>query len=300
MQYKKKMDQDKEIDRLVEAHSILADMKSFDKESAKSKVFARTVNKRSLSPKRLLRIAAVLLLPVVCSFLTYLYVNDRTISIANNAPITITAPQCGVLEYLLPDSSRVWLSNGSKITYNAGLANGDVRKIKMNGEAFFDVKKNKNAPFIVDIAGIDVEVKGTQFNCIERSDVVEITLVEGVVEVRNEKDVVLERLTPNQQLVYNKNSKEYSLYKGVDCKQFTAWRDNELYFNDSDFSLVMERVSHFYRVEIVSNNDAFKNKKITAKFKNESIEDVVEILSAIAGGTYSIQTESGKKVITIK
>ena len=294
------MEEEKYIDKLKEAQSILSDMQSFDKERARQSVYDRTINaKKQFSLKKIWHVAALFILPLVCSFFTYIYMENRNAS-DFEAYVTVTAPQSGVMEYLLPDSSIVWLSNGSSLKYQVGLAHLKTRSVAMTGEGYFDVKHNAVHPFIVSVGGLDVEVKGTEFNCFEKPESVEITLVNGVIEVQQSDGKVLELLTENQQLIFDRKSGTYELEKGLDCRPYTAWRNNELYFSDSDFNLVVERISRFFHVSVNVENLKLYDKKLTANFKNESVDDVVFILSAITGAKYNIELKNNIKTITFK
>ncbi|RZJ87109.1 MAG: hypothetical protein EOO20_16835, partial [Chryseobacterium sp.] len=106
---------------------------------------------------------------------------------------------------LLDDGTRVWLNKYSTLTYNKAFGKY-ARDITIDGEAYFDVVKNKKIPLIVHAGNIDIEVKGTAFNVKKErnSQDIEVALVRGLIQVRdrqNENNVLL--LHPNQKVVYN-------------------------------------------------------------------------------------------------
>ena len=214
--------------------------------------------------------------------------------------MTIVAPQNGIMKYVLPDSSSVWLSRGSSITYRAGFIKNGTRDVSLQGEGYFDVKKSSLNPFIVNIDNIDVKVTGTQFNCIKNEDDIEITLVEGSVNILNSAGKIIEKLNPNQQFRFNTTTNATALIDNIDCLQFTAWKDGELYFKNSNLKFVAERLIRLYDINIIIEDEILLDKTITASFKNESIEDIIEIISIILNIEYDIDIINNVKTFIFK
>lgn len=292
------MENNKEIHKLLEAYSILNDMGRVNKDAAREKIYNLTFRKKTILLNKLIKISAVILFPLICSTATYYYVNSRKVELVNNALITITSPQSGVMEYLLPDSSSVWLSGGSSISYKASIENNSVREVNLLGEGYFNVKHIKTKPFIVKIGEVNVSVTGTQFNCIEKGNNIEITLIEGGVNIENNLGEIVAKLEANQQYVYNNSTRSGELIKNVNSHQFMAWKDGELYFKDSNLSFVVERLQKAYNINVVIEDKRLLEKKITASFKNERIEDIIEIISIIIGVEYTINNIDNIKTVT--
>src|SRR5690606_21072463 len=143
---------------------------------------------------------------------------------------TIQVPKGGKYQITLPDGSKVWLNSLSKLEYPLTF-NSDGRKVKLEGEAYFQVAKithnNKRVPFEVESASQTIEVTGTQFNITaypEDSQEVS-TLVEGAINVRSGSSRI--SLKPNEQVV---NNAGILLKKDVDVSRFVAWKDNKFLF----------------------------------------------------------------------
>jgi len=119
---------------------------------------AKLVERKPIDFNRILKYAAILILALALPFSYYL----GTRSNSDNSITTISCAYGDKSSIVLPDSSRVYLNSGSKLTFSSNFKNG--RKVSLEGEAFFSVAKDKNHPFRVKTTDIDIEVLGTKFN----------------------------------------------------------------------------------------------------------------------------------------
>lgn len=160
---------------------------------------------------------------------------------------TIETPKGGKYQIILPDGSKVWLNSVSSLRFPA-IFSGKERNVELTGEAFFEVAKNAEKPFIVKTNDMNIFVTGTQFNVMAYSDesYSATTLVEGSVHVRNlNSDIVLK---PGEQVVSNDGAK---LSKSTaDVELNIAWKNGLFQFNDSDMRTVMNQISRWYDVSI--------------------------------------------------
>lgn len=160
---------------------------------------------------------------------------------------TIETPKGGKYQIILPDGSKVWLNSVSSLRFPA-IFNGNERKVELSGEAYFEVVKNTNKPFIVKTHDMNVFVTGTQFNVMAYSDenYSATTLVEGSVHVSNHNGNMV--LKPGEQVVANEGA---NLKKRItDVEQNIAWKNGLFQFNDSDMRTVMNQISRWYDVSI--------------------------------------------------
>ena len=108
---------------------------------------------------------------------------------------------------ILPDGSQVWLNSDSKLSYGERF-NDTIREVSLEGEAYFDVIKDKNRPFIVMTNALNIRVLGTAFNIksYAQDATIETTLIRGMIEVRKNNEPATKKivLTPNEKLIYNK------------------------------------------------------------------------------------------------
>jgi len=160
---------------------------------------------------------------------------------------TIETPKGGKYQITLPDGSKVWLNSVSSLRFPA-IFNGEERNVELKGEAYFEVAKNKEKPFVVKTNDMNVIVTGTEFNVMAYSDenYSATTLVEGSVRVSSpNSDIVLK---PGEQVVSNEGAK---LKKSLaDVELNIAWKNGLFQFNDSDMRTVMNQISRWYDVSI--------------------------------------------------
>lgn len=162
---------------------------------------------------------------------------------------TISTPPGSEFELLLPDGTNVWLNAGSSITYPTHFS-GAYRAIKLLGEAYFDVAKNKDQPFVIDANGTQIKVLGTQFNvhAYQNEETVKTTLVAGAILVKSKK------LNPGQQAITFPASEKVKI-STVDLQEATAWRHGYFYFADEKLPTVMKTLARWYDIEVSYSGD---------------------------------------------
>jgi ferric-dicitrate binding protein FerR (iron transport regulator) len=167
---------------------------------------------------------------------------------------TIETPPGGKYEVNLPDGTHVWLNAASSLKYPAFFS-GKERKVELNGEAYFEVAKNKAMPFIVKTAAQQVEVLGTHFNINSYTDEPETrtTLLEGSVKVKQNTNGDSRLLKPGQQSVL---SEEKLSVAYVDTEAVIAWKNGDFVFKDDDFKMAMRKIARWYNVEVVYDPSA--------------------------------------------
>lgn len=160
----------------------------------------------------------------------------------------------------LPDGSLVWLNAASSLTYPASFTGLKSRKVKMSGEAYFEIKKDKTHPFIVETNGQDVTVLGTHFNIKAYEDEAEVvtTLQEGSVRVDFEaaawnskgkiryKDEIV--LSPGQQSLLKGES--ISISK-ANLEENIAWKGGDFIFTEASIEKVMRDIARWYNIQVV-------------------------------------------------
>lgn len=160
---------------------------------------------------------------------------------------TIEAPLGGQWQVILPDRSHVWLNAKSKLKYLVNFT-GKERRVELEGEAYFQVAKDKHHPFIVVSKDQEIKVLGTQFNVNAYPDetAIKTTLIEGAVTI-NEKTL----LKPGQQSIF---SQGVAKVVTADIEMETAWKNGLFFFDDEPIEDIMKRIARWYNVEIVYQN----------------------------------------------
>ncbi|WJS95467.1 FecR domain-containing protein [Flavobacterium johnsoniae] len=209
----------------------------------------------------------------------------------------IKIPYGKTFKVMLSDGTSVNLNAGSSLKYPVQFIKGHNREVVLEGEAFFDVAKDKTHPFVVKTRGVNVRVLGTKFNVSsykEDSDI-NTVLVEGSVSLSGlgnaDKKAML---TPGEKGSWNSKNTEITIDK-VDTRFYTEWINGEIVFRKTAFRDIIIKLERTYDVTIENNRTDILDKKFNASFnKNiESIEKVLETMSKIQGFTY---TKQGKLI----
>jgi transmembrane sensor len=172
------------------------------------------------------------------------YLGKET-SVRNN---TVTTPRGGQYQVILPDATHVWLNAASTLTYPESFA-GKTRWVKLDGEAYFEVAKNKAIPFHVFTGGQDVEVTGTHFNIngYMEERAIRTTLLEGGVTVHHQGHS--QRISPGQQAVVLSNSAALKV-KEVDTEEVVAWKNGLFQFNNASLEQIMSQLERWYDIKV--------------------------------------------------
>jgi ferric-dicitrate binding protein FerR (iron transport regulator) len=157
----------------------------------------------------------------------------------------LSVPRAGQFQLRLPDGTRVWLNSGTDISYPISF--GAERRVKINGEAFLDVAKDGNKPFIVETAHSLTRVLGTTFNvnAYTEDSVEMITVVSGAVSVLSQNNSLT--LRPGDQAFERQGKLSLEL---PNIQAVTAWRRGFFNFENADVRSIMRQISRFYDVSV--------------------------------------------------
>jgi ferric-dicitrate binding protein FerR (iron transport regulator) len=195
--------------------------------------------------------------------------------------------------FQLPDGSIVHLNSGSKLVFPTEFC-GNIRKVELTGEAFFEVKPDREKPFIVKTRDINVKVLGTSFNlkAYPESKETSATLVNGKVVLESESAGIVRQLAelkPSDRAVYMSDNKSIHLSKEEDLDKFIAWKDGKLVFFNDPIDEVAEKLGIWYSVTVKIGNAGLKKYRFTATFTDEPIEQVLDLLSKSSPIKYQIK-----------
>lgn len=194
----------------------------------------------------------------------------------------------------LGDGSVVKINSSSRFRYPKKFS-GDNRNVYLSGEAFFDVKKDLQHPFIVHTEKMDVQVLGTAFNVkiYPNDDFAETTLIRGKVVVTL-KDDKKEQFTlqPNDKFTLAEGKGQVNQTESGGVEE-TAWTSDELVFKNKNFDQVSRLFERHYDVKIFFKDPDLKKVEFTAHFTKENINEALDVLKFIENFNYSIK---GKNV----
>ena len=207
---------------------------------------------------------------------------------------TITVPAGQHIDVQLPDGTKVCMNALSELHYPTFFV-GRERKVRLKGEAFFDVSHDRKHPFVVETYACDVEVLGTKFNieAYPDSETITTTLLEGSVEVESRLSRECIRMVPSQQLSYDIQSGEMKLSTISDSKEPVRWKDNVWVLHQTPFTQVCHRLEQMFNVKIVIMNDKFIGKKFTGEFRfGDSLESILEVIRITTPFTYEREEDT--------
>lgn len=229
----------------------------------------------------IVRIAAMIMIPILCSYLTYFLTQKYSVKNVNMVECIVPYGEKKLI--VLPDSSKVWVNSGSIIIYPEKFV-GDTRTIYLNGEANFSVTKNPDKRFIVSTNNLNIEALGTIFNVRAYLDLPKITatLEQGKIKVETKTGPVQSMiLKPNEQIIYD-NKTQYLSKQIVDAKRVAMWKDGYLIFQEASFGDILHAIEKRYDVVIHFDAGKYEGRTFTVRFSpEETLPETFDILKEI-------------------
>ncbi len=268
---------------------------------------------KSDSWQKFLQFAAIVLIAIflggVCSYFFF--------------PKTeITEPQ--FVEYLAPlgsrsfvklaDGSKVWLNAGSRLKYSNTFGNNN-RLLSLDGEAFFEVTKNENLPFVVKTSEIDVVALGTKFNVKAYSEeqTIETTLIEGSVKLESKTVNFSEKifLKPFEKAVFTKKNHLLTISKNqprqdvqpkpkpkleiiesIDPEPIVSWKNKRWVIANEKLGNLALKLERRYDVNFIFDNDVLKEYSFRGTLEDETLEQIMEAIKLSAPIKYVIDNKT--------
>lgn len=288
----------------VQSERILEQLKIKMKNEDSDIHFQRDIKAR-IEWSVILRYAAVVIITFGLSWFgkDYLFNNSKVIAKAEvdkQVFSEISVSYGSKSKVILPDGTVVNLNSGTTLRYPSRF-DSDTRDVYIEGEAFFDVKKDPNHPFCVKTKGITVRVLGTKFNVKAYPDEkrVEATLVSGSVELYSNRREIKEKnrllvLKPSQQASFEMNSNTgdsivFMALDNVDVTPIVSWKNNELIFRDEKFADLAQRLERWYDVDIEITDQKLKTTTLSGVFEKETIEQSLAALRLATPFEYKME-----------
>ncbi|MBB5440865.1 ferric-dicitrate binding protein FerR (iron transport regulator) [Pedobacter sp. AK017] len=218
--------------------------------------------------------------------------------------LTLSTPRGGTYQVRLPDGSKVWLNAASSLTYTAPLnERGGVRKVELSGEAYFEVFRNKNQPFVVTAKNLTTTVLGTHFNinAYEDESSTKATLVEGSIKLTSSRmkpgegspsEAVV--LRPNQQAVLKGSTIKVSQ---ANIEEDIAWKNGYFRFNDEKIESIMRKLSRWYNLEVIYKGDVPEEEFTGTVSRYKNISQALKMLGYSNKVQFKIE---GRKIYVSK
>jgi transmembrane sensor len=249
-----------------------------------------TIKGRVLTMNSVLMRAAVIAgLIIGIAVVTYFLFNNNPGTVVSMATIQATS---GVKSDSLPDGSLVTLNKHSQVSFPERFAR-DKRVLQLNGEAFFNVRSDKEKPFEVHTNNVTITVVGTSFNVRSRGDTTEIIVETGVVKVATENQTVL--LKTGQKAIAGLNVRVLQKQANTD-QLYNYYRVKKFICDETPLWKLVEKLNEAYDVHIVFGNNALRSQPLTTTFDNEPLDNILTIISS----TFNISVIKEKGQIILR
>jgi ferric-dicitrate binding protein FerR (iron transport regulator) len=247
----------------------------------------------SIRLTKILQIAAILLIAFGLGWSSQFISFEPKNQIAETTMQEIFVPKGQVNQIFLADGTRIWINSETRLTLPSVFAPNE-RVVKLNGEAFFEVAKDKNRPFKVEVKGQQIKVFGTSFNvrAYENSNKIETTLETGSIQLRIDNQTTM--LNPGEQSLFNKTEKNLVISK-VEASTFSSWKDGRFEFQNEDLVEVFKVVERWYDVDINYDENTFRGMHFSGVIKrNKDVNHFLEILNLSVPIRYEINSDKIK------
>lgn len=222
----------------------------------------------------------------------YTTLEKQTVS---NKLNTIETPKGGQYQVRLPDGTKVWLNADSKLAYPVTLIGNGKREVRLSGEAYFQVAKDKQHPFVVKTATQDVTVLGTHFNINSYSDEASTitTLEEGSVSVSTKGQEKI--IAPGEQII--NNGKVLKVQQAA-METVFAWKDGLFEFKDADVRTIMPQISRWYNIDVVYEGALPKDLITGAISRHSNLAAVLKIFEMLHL-KFRLEDLNGRKTLIV-
>jgi len=204
---------------------------------------------------------------------------------------SIKTPKGGIYQVVLPDGSKAWLNSASSISFPSKFA-ATERNVSIEGEVYFEIKRDASRPFRVNASRQQIEVLGTKFNvnAYEDEPYVRTSLIEGSVKVKGAKQEHV--LKPGFELSTTRNGRDK--VGQADIEAIMAWKDGVFQFDRVDLEVLLRQLARWYDVDVVYQGSYEKDEFVGKIKRNEDIQKVLNILKY---GNVDITLEGRKLMV---
>jgi transmembrane sensor len=223
-----------------------------------------------LQPKNLLRMAAAITLLAVATF----FVFQKKPPLSIPTPQTVVEAQETVLEKKLTDNSTITLNKKSTLTT---AFNDKERRVKLEGEAFFEIAHDTVKPFFIDVQNLEIRVVGTAFNVDERAEKgkIIVSVTEGRVRLKGTKRSI--ELSKGEETTYNVATGDFETAANRSLN-FMAYKTKELLYDEEPLSKIVSDINEYYGVSVEIISEDIKNCPISARlnFGDQTLESILD------------------------
>ena len=210
---------------------------------------------------------------------------------------TLKIPRGGEFRLTLSDGTSVVLNSATNLKFPVTFGKGE-RKVYLDGEAYFEVKKDSTRPFYVEMEGMQVQVYGTSFNVNTRKgSEVQTVLVEGEIGIKLTDLNHEYMLCPGTLLCFDQENRTVKM-KNVDASQYVAWTKGIFTFEEESLEQIMNTLSLWYDVDVFYQTESVKQLHFSGHLgRYKEIQDILDAITEATGVKFSIK---GRTIMVAK
>lgn len=237
--------------------------------------------------KQMLFRAAAILIPLLLFLGQFWYIDKRIDLFADSGYEEIYVPKGERMQLIFQDGSKAMLNAETRIKYPRKFGFNE-RKVELEGEAFFEVSPNKDRPFIVDLKEVNVKVLGTTFDvkAYATDPDIFVSLETGKVALANNARP-LAHLQPGEKATYNRKTGVCKISRPEDIGHNSAWKKNQIVFNNTPLSEVITTLSRWYNVEFEMQDSSLLYYNYTLTSTDQKLEQILKDLEKITPVQFS-------------
>ncbi len=256
--------------------------KSFSVESGLN-ILDRKINRKVRRMQFVMRVAAVFVGIIMVSSILYLDYSNVTTVIAGKE----------VQKILLPDASKIYLNQNASLSYRKSIFFSFDRKVKLNGEAFFEVTKEQGQKFIVQTDNFNIQVLGTKFNVRTKSQNSEISLVEGSVQLFDfkEKDNAVLKMQPGDFVSYKSSDKKINK-QIINPRVFTTWKEEKLILDNFSLKEIAYTINRRFGKTLIINNKELLKVHLNGSAPSDDLDVLLKALSEILDASVALKNDT--------
>lgn len=239
--------------------------------------------------RKILRAAVVIFIPLLCGGLGYFLAKNASMQHSDVMAVEVEIGQKAKIR--LPDSTFVWLNSAGSLTYDNSY-NKKERVVHLQGEAYFEVSKNKTRPFIVKMNDISVEALGTKFavKAYPSDSYIAATLIEGSIRVESPEQSAL--LKPDEKLTITRANGQFAKVRLPDAEKSILWINNQLAFEQERLEDIAKVLERMYNIQIIFESDELKEIRFSGTIKNSNMKNVLQSIALVSPIHYSLEKDA--------
>ena len=195
-------------------------------------------------------------------------------------------------QIIFQDGTKIWLNAGTTLSYPSHFGLSE-RRVRLDGEAYFEVTPNARRQFVVDINDVEVRVLGTSFNveAYDNKSTIDVVLIDGTVEFAAGTEKYI--MGPSQKLVYDKTSKQTTLSHESNADVHALWHNNIIYFRDTPLGDVISTLEDWYDCHFFVADAAAYKRRFSLKTPELPLTELLNEMQQISDVVFTVK---GKEV----